>query len=177
MLFGFIIFVTLKDTGDFLRRWCQRGQGFEDCLAFQGTARCQSRPWLPNPRLLMRVLILVENLPVPFDRRVWQEACALRDAGHQVTVICPQMRGYTQPEEVLDGIQIYRHWISGEAKSLTGFVSEYASALVGRVHLRAQSVATRRIRRDSSLQSTRPALPRRAAVQALRRRESHLRRA
>jgi len=79
----------------------------------------------------MRVLILVENLPVPFDRRVWQEACALRDAGHEVTVICPQMRGYTQAEENLEGIQIYRHWISGEAKSLTGFISEYASALWG----------------------------------------------
>lgn len=79
----------------------------------------------------MRVLILVENLPVPFDRRVWQEACALRDAGHEVTVICPQMRGYTQAEEQLEGIQIYRHWISGEAKSLTGFISEYASALWG----------------------------------------------
>jgi glycosyltransferase involved in cell wall biosynthesis len=62
---------------------------------------------------------------------VWQEACALRDAGHQVTVICPQMRGYTQPEEVLEGIQIYRHWISGEANSVGGFVSEYASALWG----------------------------------------------
>ncbi len=79
----------------------------------------------------MRVLILVENLPVPFDRRVWQEACALRDAGHEVTVICPQMRGYTQAEEVLEGIQIYRHWISGEAGSLGGFISEYASALWG----------------------------------------------
>lgn len=79
----------------------------------------------------MRVLILVENLPVPFDRRVWQEACALRDAGHDVTVICPQMRGYTQAEEALEGIQIYRHWISGEASSVTGFISEYASALWG----------------------------------------------
>lgn len=79
----------------------------------------------------MRVLIVVENLPVPFDRRVWQEACALRDAGHEVTVICPQMRGYTQPEEVLEGIQIYRHWISGEAGSLGGFITEYASALWG----------------------------------------------
>ncbi len=78
-----------------------------------------------------RILIIVENLPVPLDRRVWQEACALRDAGHDVTVICPQMRGYTEPEEVLDGIQIYRHWISGEAKGLRGFISEYASALWG----------------------------------------------
>lgn len=79
----------------------------------------------------MRVLILVENLPVPFDRRVWQEACALRDGGHEVTVICPQMRGYTQPEEVLEGIQIYRHWITGEAGSMGGFITEYASALWG----------------------------------------------
>ncbi len=79
----------------------------------------------------MRVLIVVENLPVPLDRRVWQEACALRDAGHEVTVICPQMRGYTQAEEVLDGIQIYRHWISDEARGIRGFILEYATALWG----------------------------------------------
>lgn len=79
----------------------------------------------------MRVLIIVENLPVPLDRRVWQEACALRDAGHEVTVICPQMRGYTQAEEVLDGIQIYRHWISDEARGIRGFILEYATALWG----------------------------------------------
>jgi len=78
-----------------------------------------------------RVLIIVENLPVPLDRRVWQEACALRDAGHEVTVICPQMRGYTEPEEVLDGIQIYRHWITEEANGIKGFLGEYASALFG----------------------------------------------
>lgn len=78
-----------------------------------------------------RVLIIVENLPVPLDRRVWQEACALRDAGHEVTVICPQMRGYTQAEEVLDGIQIYRHWITEEAKGIKGFIGEYLSALWG----------------------------------------------
>jgi glycosyltransferase involved in cell wall biosynthesis len=79
----------------------------------------------------MRVLIIVENLPVPLDRRVWQEACALRDAGHEVTVICPQMRGYTQAAEVLDGIQIYRHWISDEARGIRGFILEYATALWG----------------------------------------------
>ena len=78
-----------------------------------------------------RILIIVENLPVPLDRRVWQEACALRDAGHKVTVICPQMRGYTQAEEVLDGITIYRHWISGEANGIKGFLFEYTSALWG----------------------------------------------
>lgn len=80
---------------------------------------------------MSRVLIIVENLPVPLDRRVWQEACALRDAGHEVTVVCPQMRGFTLEEEDLEGIQIYRHWISGEAKGLRAFLAEYASALVG----------------------------------------------
>jgi len=80
---------------------------------------------------MSRILILVENLPVPLDRRVWQEACALRDAGHDVTVICPRMRGYDAPEEILDGIRIYRHWISGEASGIRGFVAEYATALWG----------------------------------------------
>src|SRR6266404_4229501 len=41
-----------------------------------------------------RVLILVENLPSPFDRRVWQEAGALRDAGYTVSIICPTTRGF-----------------------------------------------------------------------------------
>jgi glycosyltransferase involved in cell wall biosynthesis len=81
------------------------------------------------------ILILVENLPVPLDRRVWQESCALRDAGYEVVVICPQMRGYTAPEEKLEGIQIYRHWISEEAGGFVGFFREYASALWGQWRL------------------------------------------
>ncbi len=81
------------------------------------------------------VLILVENLPVPLDRRVWQEACALRDAGYQVTVICPRMRGYWLSEEECEGIQIYRHWITEEAGGVTGFLGEYASALWGELLL------------------------------------------
>jgi glycosyltransferase involved in cell wall biosynthesis len=81
------------------------------------------------------VLIIVENLPVPLDRRVWQESCALRDAGYDVRVICPQMRSYTQPEEKREGIQIYRHWISEEAGGFTGFFREYASALWGEIRL------------------------------------------
>ena len=81
------------------------------------------------------ILMIVENLPVPLDRRVWQEACALREAGYKVVVICPQMRGCTQPEERLGGIQIYRHWISGEAGGWIGFFREYASALWGETRL------------------------------------------
>jgi glycosyltransferase involved in cell wall biosynthesis len=79
----------------------------------------------------MRVLILVENLPVPLDRRVWQEARALRAAGHHVTVICPQMKGHLLPEEEIEGIHILRHWISPEARGIRGFLLEYTTALWG----------------------------------------------
>jgi len=81
------------------------------------------------------ILIVVENLPVPLDRRVWQESCALRDAGYEVTVICPKMRGYTSPDELIDGIRIYRHWITGEAGGFFGFIGEYLSALIGETFL------------------------------------------
>jgi glycosyltransferase involved in cell wall biosynthesis len=81
------------------------------------------------------VLIVVENLPVPLDRRVWQESCALRDAGYEVAVICPQMRGFVSSEETLDRIQIYRHWISEEASGLIGFFREYISAFWGELRL------------------------------------------
>jgi glycosyltransferase involved in cell wall biosynthesis len=81
------------------------------------------------------ILIIVENLPVPLDRRVWQEARALRDAGYAVTVICPQMRGHTLAEEILDDIHIHRHPISGEAAGLMGFLREYGSALWGETRL------------------------------------------
>jgi glycosyltransferase involved in cell wall biosynthesis len=81
------------------------------------------------------ILIIVENLPLPLDRRVWQESCALRDAGYEVVVICPQMRGYVTPEEKLEGIQIYRHWIAEEASGIGGFIREYTSALWGELRL------------------------------------------
>ena len=77
------------------------------------------------------VLIIAENLPVPLDRRVWQESCALRDAGYEVVVICPRMRDYSHSEEKLEGIQIYRHRISEEAGGFFGFFREYTSALWG----------------------------------------------
>ena len=77
------------------------------------------------------ILIIVENLPVPLDRRVWQECLALRDAGYKVLVICPQMKGHVSPHEILEGITICRHKMLPEAKGLLGFFAEYASALWG----------------------------------------------
>jgi glycosyltransferase involved in cell wall biosynthesis len=77
-----------------------------------------------------RVLIIVENLPCPFDRRVWQEALALRAQGHEVNIICPKGRGYDQGHEVLEGVHIYRHPLPVEADSALGYGLEYTLALV-----------------------------------------------
>lgn len=55
-----------------------------------------------------RVLIIVQNLPVPLDRRVWLQARALVDAGIGVSVICP--RGPGQPlVETLERVRLYRY--------------------------------------------------------------------
>jgi glycosyltransferase involved in cell wall biosynthesis len=75
------------------------------------------------------VLIIVENLPVPFDRRVWSEARTLRDAGYEVSVICPKGKGATASRETLDGIHIYRHPLPFEAKGALGYLLEYSTAL------------------------------------------------
>jgi glycosyltransferase involved in cell wall biosynthesis len=77
-----------------------------------------------------RVLIIVENLPVPFDRRVWQEAQTLTSAGYQVSVICPKGKGYEESYEMIDGVAIYRHRLPIEAKGALGYVLEYGSALL-----------------------------------------------
>jgi hypothetical protein len=45
------------------------------------------------------------------------------------------MHGFTLPEEQLEGIQIYRHWISQEAGGFWGFFHEYTSALWGELRL------------------------------------------
>jgi glycosyltransferase involved in cell wall biosynthesis len=76
-----------------------------------------------------KVLIIVENLPVPFDSRVWKEACSLLKAGYEVTVLCPRGKGYTKGYEVLDGIRIYRHPLPKEGNSPLGYLYEYSSAL------------------------------------------------
>ena len=77
----------------------------------------------------LRVLIIVENLPVPFDRRVWSEATTLRDAGHTVSVICPKAPNYQWSHEVVDGIAIFRHPLPIEARGAAAYFVEYPIAL------------------------------------------------
>ena len=75
------------------------------------------------------ILIIVENLPVPFDRRVWQEATALQEAGYTVSVICPKGKGHTLAYEQLQGIHIYRHSLPVEGSGAVGYLAEYSAAL------------------------------------------------
>ncbi len=76
-----------------------------------------------------RILIIVENLPVPFDTRVWKEARALCQHGYEVTVLCPKGKGFRKGYEVLEGIRIYRHPMPPEGNSPSGYVWEYGCAL------------------------------------------------
>jgi len=76
-----------------------------------------------------KVLIIVENLPVPFDRRVWKEAVCLHNAGYYVTVLCPKAKGHRRGYEVIDGVQIYRHPMPKEGRTAAGYVWEYVCAL------------------------------------------------
>jgi len=76
-----------------------------------------------------RVLILVENLPSPFDRRVWQEASTLRDAGYLVSIICPTGKGYDKKYEQIENIDIWRYQLPAEAEGALGYLIEYSAAL------------------------------------------------
>jgi len=76
-----------------------------------------------------KVLMIVENLPVPRDRRVWQEALALRDDGWEVSVICPLSAATPARHEVIDNIHIWRHPLPAEGQGLWGYAREYSAAL------------------------------------------------
>ena len=74
---------------------------------------------------LGRVLIIVQNLPVPFDRRVWLEATTLTRSGYDVSVICPKGKGFDRSFEQLEGIDIYRYSLPIEAAGVLGFIVEF----------------------------------------------------
>ena len=87
-------------------------------------AEVEARPFIGR-----RILIIVENLPLPFDRRVWQEARTLRDAGAVVSIICPTGKGYEARFERLDGIDIHRHPLPEDGAGPLGYLREYGAAL------------------------------------------------
>lgn len=78
---------------------------------------------------MKKILIIVENISVPFDDRVWKEATTLRKNGYEVTVLCPRGQGYHLGYEVRDGVHIYRHPTPKEGNSALGYLWEFGWAL------------------------------------------------
>lgn len=88
------------------------------------------------PPAARRVLILVENLSVPSDPRVWAQARSLRESGCRVSVICPRGRERDRAgREVLEGVSIYRYRSFEAAGGLGAYLLEYALALLGMLAL------------------------------------------
>jgi glycosyltransferase involved in cell wall biosynthesis len=92
-----------------------------------------------------RVLILVQNLPVPFDRRVWQEALALTPAGYEVHVVCPRTTDYPRQREIIDDIHIYRYSPGPEASRSVAYLREYSIAVLSQLRLALTIRARHRI--------------------------------
>ena len=84
---------------------------------------------MPPARQSRSCVIVVENLPVPLDRRVWQEAQALTRAGWSVSVICPATADFPKEFEIIDGIAVYRHALPFEARGVLAYFVEYSAAL------------------------------------------------
>lgn len=76
-----------------------------------------------------KIVIIVENLPLPFDRRVWQESCALKEQGADVYIICPIGKEYTEKYEKINDIHIFRHSLPLEGNGAIGYLVEYAYSL------------------------------------------------
>ena len=85
-----------------------------------------------------RVLIIVQNLPVPFDRRVWLECQALVAAGYQVSVVCPKGKG-DPPHEVIDTVELYKYRPYAPGGSKVSFIAEYVYSFVATAWLTLKS--------------------------------------
>lgn len=98
----------------------------------------------PRAARSRRALFLVEDLPVPFNRRVWQEARTLRRAGFDVVVICPQGDRHDRtPFDVVEGIEIHRYPLTLANGGVLGYAREYGLAL-SRLHRRIKSLSRER---------------------------------
>jgi Glycosyl transferases group 1/Glycosyl transferase 4-like domain len=99
-----------------------------------------------------RVLIIVQNLPVPFDRRVWLECQALTAAGYQVAVVCPKGQG-DPGYQVLDGVELYKYRPYAPGGSKLSFVTEYAYSFLATA---GQAARARRRGRFAVMQACNP---------------------
>jgi glycosyltransferase involved in cell wall biosynthesis len=99
-----------------------------------------------------RVLIIVQNLPVPFDRRVWLECQALVAAGFEVSVVCPKGKG-DPAYQVVDGVRLYKYRPYAPGGSKLGFVNEYVYSFLATAWL---TLKARRSGRFAVLQACNP---------------------
>ncbi|WP_420497154.1 glycosyltransferase family 4 protein [Parafrankia sp. FMc2] len=88
------------------------------------------------------VLIIVQNLPVPLDRRVWLECQALVKAGYEVSVICPKGPG-DPSREVLDGVWLYKYRPPAQANGFAGYINEFVYCWLRTALLFVRIFATR----------------------------------
>jgi glycosyltransferase involved in cell wall biosynthesis len=100
-------------------------------LVTERTHLATRRAGAAKPR---NVHIIVQNLSVPFDRRVWLECQALVAAGYGVSVVCPAAPN-ERTEEVLDGVTIYRYRAPREGKGPAAFVVEYVTSFLATARL------------------------------------------
>ncbi len=90
------------------------------------------------------MLIIVQNLPVPFDRRVWLECQTLADAGYEVAVVCP--KGTDDPSRaVLEGVELYKYRPYAPGGSKASFVAEYLYSFLATFWLSLQAARKGRI--------------------------------
>jgi glycosyltransferase involved in cell wall biosynthesis len=99
-----------------------------------------------------RVLIIVQNLPVPFDRRVWLECQALVAAGFEVSVVCPKGKG-DPAYQVIDGVRLYKYRPYAPGGSKIGFINEYVYSFAATAWL---TLKARRSGRFAILQACNP---------------------
>ena len=101
---------------------------------------------------MSRILIIVQNLPVPFDRRVWLECQALVAAGHDVSVVCPKGDG-DPAYEVIDTVRLYKYRPYAPGGSKIGFVNEYVYSFLATARL---TLKARRSGRFQVMQACNP---------------------
>jgi glycosyltransferase involved in cell wall biosynthesis len=99
-----------------------------------------------------RVLIIVQNLPVPFDRRVWLECQALVADGYEVAVVCPKGKG-DPAYQLVDSVKLYKYRPYAPGGSKLGFIMEYGYSFAATARL---TLKARRSGRFAVIQACNP---------------------
>ena len=115
-------------------------------------SRYHDRPPAALVDVKPRVLIIVQNLPVPFDRRVWLECQALVSAGYRVAVVCPKGRG-DPAFEVVDTVELYKYRPYAPGGSKLSFIAEYVYSFLATAR---ETLRARRSGRFAVIQACNP---------------------